>query len=193
MTPYKFLFDRTLPYRKVAFLDRDGVINVDHAYVYQRSEFDFVAQALEGARTLYQKGYALVIVTNQSGIGRSKYSEADFAKLSFWLAGRFKEAQAPLSAIYFCPHHPEKAFAPYLMECQCRKPQPGMLLSASKDFDIAMSESVLIGDKSSDMTAGKEAGLARRILVHTDGTRPLGNTTDSTDIAQNLYEASQLL
>ena len=68
-----------------------------------------------------------------------------------------------------------------------------MLLSASKDFDIAMSESVLIGDKSSDMTAGKEAGLARRILVHTDGTRPLGNTTDSTDIAQNLYEASQLL
>lgn len=131
---------------KAAFLDRDGVINVDYAYVHSRENFHFIPGALEGAAELVRKGHQLIIVTNQSGIGRGKYSIDQFRELTFWLAGVFARNHAPLSAVYFCPHHPTHAFAPYLKDCDCRKPNPGMLLQAARDLNIDLTQSVLIGD-----------------------------------------------
>ena len=119
---------------KAAFLDRDGVINIDRAYVHKIEDFDWVPGALEAARALSDAGYLIVVVTNQSGIGRGYYGEADFARLTDWMKARFAEAGAPLAGVYFCPHHPEKANPPYRTDCLCRKPHPGMLLKAAADL-----------------------------------------------------------
>ncbi len=151
--------------RKAVFLDRDGVINQDHGYVVRIEDFDFIDGVFEACRHFIAKGYDLIVVTNQSGIGRGYYSEADFAKLSAWMSAQFKEQGAPLLDVLFCPHHPEKALPEYLADCQCRKPAPGMLIAAANKHNIDLSQSVMIGDKPSDISAGKAAGVARTVLV----------------------------
>lgn len=189
---YRFLFSRrpAAPV-KAAFLDRDGVVNIDHAYVNKKEHFDFVEGALEGIKTLSQKGYAPVLITNQSGIGRGKYTIFDFKKLCFWLEGILSRQGSPLLAVYFCPHHPEKAFAPFLQDCFCRKPQPGMLLAAQEDLNIDLSSSLFIGDKDSDMEAALRAGIPTRILVQSDGFKPFDKQEHCSLTAKNLLEASR--
>ena len=156
--------------RKAAFLDRDGVINIDHAYVSRREDFEWVEGVLDAARKLYEAGYALVVVTNQSGIGRGYYTETDFEALNVYMCRMFEEAGAPLAGIYFCPHHPEKAIGAYKIACTCRKPQPGMILRAAEEMSIDLSQSILFGDKESDMQAAQAAPaafcLAKTDLTH---------------------------
>jgi D-glycero-D-manno-heptose 1,7-bisphosphate phosphatase len=154
----------------VAFLDRDGVINVDHGYVFRREDFEFVEGALEACATLAARGFALVVVTNQSGIGRGIYSEADFANLTAWMTTQFGAANAPLTGVYFCPHHPIDAKGVYRIECDCRKPAPGMLLKAARDLQIDLARSVLFGDKRHDLEAAAAAGVPVRVLLGSDGT-----------------------
>src|SRR5437773_1831329 len=103
--------------RRAAFLDRDGVINLDRGYVFRREDFEFVAGTIEAACLLAHDGYALVVVTNQSGIGRGLYTEADFNLLTAWMGQRFAEAGAPLAGVYFCPHHPTDAQGTFRREC----------------------------------------------------------------------------
>lgn len=155
--------------RPAAFLDRDGVINVDHGYVYQREDFEFVPGVLEGARRLHELGYALVVVTNQSGIGRGLYTEDDFRTLTQWMEQSFAAAGAPLAGVYFCPHHPTEAVGAYRLDCQCRKPAPGMLIRAAEELGLDLAASVMFGDRASDLQAAMTAGVARRILLATDG------------------------
>jgi D-glycero-D-manno-heptose 1,7-bisphosphate phosphatase len=176
--------------KKAAFLDRDGVINIDRAYVHTREEFDWVPGVLEGARALRDAGYLLVVVTNQSGIGRGYYSEEDFLKLTAWMKKQFAAAGAPLSGVYFCPHHPEKALPPYRIDCSCRKPKPGMLLRAADELGIALGESIMFGDKPSDMTAGRLAGCPERVLLGTDGKALPELSPDATRAFRNLAEAA---
>lgn len=159
----------TASLRKAAFLDRDGVVNLDHAYVHRREEFDFVPGVLDAARALHEAGYALVIVTNQSGIGRGMYSEAQFHTLMDWVAEKFVAAGAPLAGVYFCPHHPRDAQGKYQRGCDCRKPAPGMLLSAISDLGLAPRECLMFGDKRSDLEAARDAGVLTRVLLGTDG------------------------
>jgi len=144
---------------KAVFLDRDGVINIDHGYTYKPSEFEFYPGVFETCRMMQQSGYKLVVVTNQSGIGRGYYSELDFQHLSQWMVQQFAEHDVNISGVYFCPHHPEKAQAQYLRHCDCRKPEPGMLLKAAQELDLDLSASIMIGDKESDVVAGKKAGV----------------------------------
>ena len=99
----------TLNLCKAAFLDRDGVINIDHAYVHKIEDFNWLPGVLEAAHALHTAGYALVVVTNQSGIGRGYYDKAAFERLTDWMKARFAEAGAPLAGVYFCPHHPDEA------------------------------------------------------------------------------------
>jgi len=155
--------------RPAAFLDRDGVINIDHGYVFRREEFELVPGALEGTRRLIALGYAPVIVTNQSGIGRGLYSEDDFHALTRWMADAFEAAGAPLAGIYYCPHHPDAANGRYRIMCQCRKPAPGMLMRAADELGLDLAASVLFGDRVSDLLAARAAGVPQRILLATDG------------------------
>lgn len=156
--------------RPAAFLDRDGVVNLDRGYVHRREDFDFVPGVLDGARRLHALGYALVVVTNQSGIGRGLYTERDFDALSGWMSERFAEAGAPLAGVYHCPHHPTEATGRYLTACACRKPAPGLLMRAAQELGLDLAASALFGDRASDLEAGRAAGVPIRVLLATDGT-----------------------
>ena len=155
--------------RRAAFLDRDGVINLDHGYVFRQQDFEFVPGTLAAARRLHEAGWALVVVTNQSGIGRGLYTEADYRALDAWMRAEFAAAGAPLAATYFCPHHPRDALGVYRRECDCRKPGPGMLLAAARDLNLDLAASAMFGDKPSDLQAARAAGVPWRILLGTDG------------------------
>ena len=174
---------------KAAFLDRDGVINIDHAYVSRSEDFELVDGVLEAARRLHEAGYLLVVVTNQSGIGRGYYTEDDFEALNVFMCRIFEQAGAPIAGIYFCPHHPEKAVGPYKVTCTCRKPQPGMILRAAEEMAIDLSQSILFGDKESDMKAAQAAGIPRRILLGKDGLNAPQTTVAGTDVSRSLATA----
>ncbi|WP_206483965.1 D-glycero-beta-D-manno-heptose 1,7-bisphosphate 7-phosphatase [Thalassotalea sp. G2M2-11] len=150
---------------KALFLDRDGIINVDHGYVYQKENFEFVAGIFELCRQAMAKGYLLIIITNQSGIGRGKYTIQEFDALTRWMKEEFKKQQCLITDVYYCPHHPTKGKGEYLKACQCRKPEPGLLLKASDEHKIDLKQSIFIGDKTSDMQAAQAAGIHNRILL----------------------------
>ncbi|MBB1293994.1 MULTISPECIES: D-glycero-beta-D-manno-heptose 1,7-bisphosphate 7-phosphatase [Pseudoalteromonas] len=150
---------------KALFLDRDGVVNIDHGYVYESDKFEFVPGVFTACKAFADAGYKLIIVTNQSGIGRGYYSEADFHALTQWMIAQFAAHQVKVTDVYFCPHHPKKALPEYLKECDCRKPAPGMLLQGIADHHINPACSIMVGDKLSDMQAASKAVIGTRVLV----------------------------
>ncbi|WP_147195457.1 D-glycero-beta-D-manno-heptose 1,7-bisphosphate 7-phosphatase [Pantoea sp. MBD-2R] len=147
------------------FLDRDGTINVDHGYVHESDNFQFIDGVIDAMRELKKMGYALVMVTNQSGIARGIFTEDTFMHLTEWMDWSLADREIDLDGIYYCPHHPEAIVEEYRQECDCRKPQPGMLLSAQKELNIDMAASYMVGDKIDDMLAGKAAGVGIKVLV----------------------------
>lgn len=149
---------------RALLLDRDGVINIDHGYTSQSDNFEFVPGIFELVRRAKAADFKVIVVTNQSGIGRGYYSEDDFHRLTLWMKDVFAQHHATIDAVYFCPHHPTHANDKYLQQCGCRKPNPGMLLKARKEFALDMADSVMVGDKPSDMRAAEIAGVGRRIL-----------------------------
>lgn len=151
--------------RKALFLDRDGVINVDVDYAHRPDQIVFMDGIFELCRAAHARGYLLIVITNQSGIGRGLYSEEDFHALMQWMQERFKAEGAPLTAYYFCPHHAEHGLGDYKQACECRKPKPGMLLQAQREWNIDMAASIFIGDRQTDMEAAKAAGVGRSLLV----------------------------
>jgi len=175
---------------KAVFLDRDGIINVDHGYVYQKGDFEFVDGIFDVCLDAINKGYLLVVITNQSGIARGKYSEEDFLLLSQWMKEKFKEKNVHIHDVYFCPHHPTKGKGSYLVSCNCRKPEPGMLLKASDEHKIDLKQSVFIGDKGSDMKAAQNAGIHNRILLASQYHDHLNVTAHRID---NIAQASRFI
>lgn len=155
--------------RAAAFIDRDGVVNLDRGYVFRAADFEFVPGTLDAARELRELGFALVVVTNQSGIARGYYSVEQFAELTDWMREQFAANGAPLDGVYYCPHHPSAGEAPYRQVCRCRKPEPGLLLDAARDLDLDLGRSVMFGDKVSDLQAALSAGIPHRVLLGTDG------------------------
>lgn len=147
------------------FLDRDGTVNVDHGYVHEIDDFQFIDGVIEAMQELKKMGYALVLVTNQSGIARGMFSEDQFMQLTEWMDWSLADREVDLDGIYYCPHHPEAAVESYRQQCDCRKPQPGMLLSAMKELNIDMAASYMVGDKIEDVQAGKAAGVGTTVLV----------------------------
>jgi len=145
--------------QKALFLDRDGVINVEKDYLYKIEDFEFIDGIFELCRHYTELGYLIIVVTNQSGIAREYYNIDDFNRLTLWMQNEFLKRDIRLQKVYFCPHHPDISG-----ECSCRKPKPGMLLSAQKEFDIDMKNSILIGDKERDIEAGLNAGLSQTYL-----------------------------
>ena len=148
------------------FLDRDGVINVDHGYVSTWEQFEFLPGASEALRELQDAGYLLIVVSNQSGIGRGYYSERDLHTLNQAIAEHLDSTLGvTLSGFYHCPHHPTEAEGEFRQQCDCRKPAPGMIQQAVLDHGIDVKTSLLVGDKDSDIEAGRAAGVARLFKV----------------------------
>jgi D,D-heptose 1,7-bisphosphate phosphatase len=137
--------------RPAAFLDRDGVLNLDHGYVHEVSEFDWVEGARAAVKLLNDTGYLVILVTNQAGIGRGYYGEADFWHLTSWMRDRLAEIGAHVDGVYFCPHHPTEAKGALKVRCMCRKPNPGMIEHAQREWNIDMGKSFVIGDTLKDM------------------------------------------
>lgn len=153
--------------RKALFLDRDGVINVDHGYVHRVDQIEFCDGIFDLVRHARALGYAVVVVTNQAGIGRGFYTEADFRKLTAWMLAEFDRRGAKIDRVYHCPDHPVHGLGEHRRESSWRKPNPGMLLQAARDMGLVLQSSVMVGDKGSDIVAGQRAGVARTIrLVH---------------------------
>jgi D-glycero-D-manno-heptose 1,7-bisphosphate phosphatase len=151
--------------RRAAFIDRDGVINEDRAYVYRSADFEFIPGSIDALRALRAAGFLLVVVTNQSGIARGLFTEADYHALDVYMRERLLQAGVLLDSVQYCPHLPDAPVAQYRLDCECRKPRAGMIMAAARLLHIDTSLSVLIGDRTADVEAGRAAGVGRCFLV----------------------------
>ena len=156
--------------RAALFLDRDGVINIDHAYVIEKENFEFVEGIFELCRHAKQLGFLICVVTNQAGIGRGYYTEDEFLNLTEWMCGVFDKEGVPIDKVYYCPTHPEQGVGQYKVDSSFRKPRPGMILQAAQEFNIDLPRSILIGDKESDIQAGIAAGVGCNLLYRIAST-----------------------
>ncbi len=170
---------------KALFLDRDGVINIDHGYVHCCEAFHFQQGIFELFRAAQSLGYLLVVVTNQAGIARGYYTESEFLKLTEWMTQQFADHQIRIARVYYCPYHPIHGVGEYKCDSPDRKPNPGMLLRARTEFSLDLARSVLVGDKLLDMEAAKAAGVGTKILLRSG--------TESTKIAENYFYVSYSL
>jgi len=172
------------------FLDRDGVINLDHGYVHRISEFDFTQGIFDLTRFwTIEVQRPIVVISNQSGIGRGYFDEREYADLTRWMCRRFAAEGSPIARVYHCPSHPQHGIGRYRRDDPWRKPAPGMILQAAADLNLDLACSVVVGDELSDMEAGARAGIGLRILVgNSVGEETSGPSDHETaaDLAQAL-------
>jgi D-glycero-D-manno-heptose 1,7-bisphosphate phosphatase len=148
---------------KAVFLDRDGVINDGTLYyTYKTEDFRFNADVFESLRMLVEAGFLLVVITNQGGIAKGVYSEADVENVHNYMRTELLKQHVPLAGIYYCPHHSD------VSNCDCRKPKPGMIVQAMKDLNIDPRQSYMIGDSKRDIEAAHAAGV-KGILIQKNG------------------------
>lgn len=144
---------------KAFFLDRDGVINHDTGYVYKKSEFKFLNGVLKGLKILSQNKFLIIVITNQSGIGRGLFELSDFKKITEYMKKIVLKNGSNIDDIYFCPHHPEYGIGRYNKKCNCRKPKAGLLLSAISNWSVNTNKSYMIGDKVSDKKTSEKCKI----------------------------------
>ena len=147
-------------------MDRDGTLTEEVGYVNHPSRLRLLPRSAAAVRRLNAAGVAAVVVTNQAGIARGYFSSDVLAAVTGAMVSQLKDAGAHLDGVYVCPHHPTEGEPPYRLECECRKPKPGLLLRAAADLSLDLSRSTLVGDKGSDLVAARTVG-ARSILVLT--------------------------
>ena len=179
---------------RAVLIDRDGTINIDVEYIHRIEDLRFEEEAIEGLRLLQGfPGYKLIIVTGQSGIGRGYYTEQDYHNFMEEMYRQFKLNGIVIDGEYFCPHHPEKGKGIYKVDCECRKPKIGMLEQAARDFNIDISQSWVVGDKTEDIEMGRVA-KCRTVLVRTGKAGRDGNfEVTPSYTANSLLEAARYI
>ena len=150
------------------FLDRDGVVNVDHGYVCTPDRFELVDGIDDLCRRFATAGYRIVIVTNQAGIGRGYYTVEQFLTFTAWMVGSFATRGIEIARVYHCPFHPTEGIGNYRRDSYDRKPNPGMLFRARDELALDLAGSVLVGDKASDIEAARAAGVGHPVLFDPD-------------------------
>ncbi len=146
------------------FLDRDGVINIDYGYVHKKNNFVFNEGIFELVSYANSKGYLVIIITNQAGIAKGIYSENDFHVLTKWMTKQFSLKNGKIEKTFYCPFHKNGIIQKYKKISKDRKPSPGMILKACKEFNIDPLKSLLVGDKESDIQAGISANISKSIF-----------------------------
>lgn len=172
------------------FIDRDGVVNVERNYVHRIEDFEFVSGTPEAIRRLNNAGWTVVVVTNQSGIGRGFYTEADYQLLTVHIRKELARLGAHLDAVYHCPHTPDWN-PPY--GCDCRKPRPGLIFQAQAAFGLDLRSAVLVGDKKSDIDAGRAAGVPTCFLVESGHALRPGDRESADGVFTCLADCVDLL
>ena len=145
--------------RGAVFFDRDGTLNVDKDYLYKIEDFEWMEGAPQAIRWANEKGLLVIVVTNQSGVARGYFAEDDVRRLHGWMNEDLARFGAHIDAFYYCPHLPNGSVKEYAVECDCRKPKPGLVQQACNDFDIDRKASIMIGDKPRDVECAEAAGL----------------------------------
>ena len=169
---------------KAIFLDRDGVINIDKQYVSKIEDFEFTEGIFDLLKYFQDLGYLLIVITNQSGIGRGYYTLEDFKTLTEWKLSRLSAEGIMIHEVYYCPHSPESL-------CSCRKPSPEMLLRAKEKYDIDMRNSWMVGDKGTDIEAGKKAGVGKTVFIASSPA--VTNTFGADFVISDVRELKQLV
>lgn len=153
---------------RAVFLDRDGVITEDEpSYVHEPGQLKLIPGSAKAIKLLNENGFKVVVVCNQSGVARGYYREEDVETFNEAMMAELNKWDAYIDATYYCPHHPQAEIEAYRVDCNCRKPKPGMLQKASKDLKIDLKSSFMVGDKLDDVRAGQNAGCKINILVLT--------------------------
>lgn len=177
--------------RRGLILDRDGVVNHDAGYVHRREECRFVDGIFEMTAAFAARGFAIVIATNQSGIGRGLYGEGEYAALMDWMRGEFARRGVTIARDYHCPDHPTEGIGPYRRENPWRKPGPGMILQAAADLSLDLARSWTVGDRDSDIAAGRAAGVG--MLVRYDPLAPVVARRGDVWVVPRLGDVAKLL
>lgn len=168
------------------FLDRDGVINVDKNYVHKIKDLEFYEDAIAALKIFLEKGYRLFIVTNQSGIGRGYYKEEDYLNVRDDLHRRLDKQGIKITEEKFCPHSPNE-------ECKCRKPSPAMINDLIEKYLVDRDSSYMVGDKTSDIKAGKEAGLKTILVLTGKGGKDKQYDVTPDYICESLADAGKII
>jgi D-glycero-D-manno-heptose 1,7-bisphosphate phosphatase len=154
-----------MPRRPAVFMDRDGCLTEEVGYVNHPGRIRLLPRAAEAIRRLNGAGVAAVMVTNQSGIAKGYFSEEVLHAVNAEMVRQLEARQARLDGLYVCMHHPDDGEPPYRADCDCRKPQPGLLRRAAAELGLDLGSSVMIGDKVSDVAAGHAAGTAAVLVL----------------------------
>jgi len=170
---------------KAIFLDRDGVINKEVNYLFKIEDFEFIDGIFDACLYFQNLGYAIIIVTNQSGIARKYYTENDYQTLTKWMLRQFEDRGIEILNVFHCPHGPEST-------CECRKPKPGMFLKAKDEHNTDMEKSWMIGDKERDIIAANSARIDNTILVRSSHKID-GSNSNAKIILDSIQQAKQII
>jgi len=172
--------------RPAVFLDRDGTLNVEKEYLHRWEDWEWIPGAIDAIRRLNEAGYLVIVTTNQSGVARGYYAEADVERLHRQVDEDLAHHGAHIDAYYYCPHHPQYG---EIRDCDCRKPEPGMLLAAAREHDIDLEHSFMIGDKAADVEAALAVGATPILVLTGYGVEEQEDIPPATFIAQDVARA----
>lgn len=181
---------KTIP---AIFFDRDGTLIVDYGYTYKISDLNFIHGTIKTLQKLSKMGYIFIIVTNQSGIARGMFTESEFIKLTKFINFYLYKYDIIIHATYYCPHHINGKINAFKKKCFCRKPNPGMFISAQNDLDIDLKKSYMIGDKLEDMQAANAAGIGTKILLNTQSNVTIKSATLANWIIPSINDITNVI
>jgi len=180
--------------RRAVFIDRDGTISEEVGYVNHVSRYRVFPFAAEAVRTLHDAGWLAVLVTNQAGVARGYFREDLIGQVHGVLAAELERGGARLDAVYYCPHHPSVGEPPYRLDCDCRKPRPGLLRRAAEELGVDLAGCWMVGDRHSDVELARNAGVRSAFVLTGYGRGELEHQSEAWKhrpdlVAENLLEA----
>jgi len=171
---------------RAVFIDRDGTISEEVGYINHGSRFRLFPYSAAAIKQLHEAGYLAIVITNQAGVARGYFSEAMVQAVHKLMTDELEASGAALDAIYYCAHHPSLGEAPYRLDCDCRKPKPGLLLRAAREFDIDLENSWMVGDRYSDIELAANAGVKSALVLSGYGRGEWEHQRDNWTIQPDL-------